>query len=38
LNNLEDNNTETTWIAPVLNIETWENTESLGGFFSMPVS
>jgi hypothetical protein len=36
MNNLENNNTETTWIAPVLNVETWENTESFVDFLVTP--
>ena len=40
MNNLE-NVVETShlvsWEAPVLSIESWEDTESLGGFFSISV-
>ena len=38
MNNLEnvvESTQELSWEAPVLSIESWEDTESLGGFFRM---
>ncbi len=33
MNNLETTIEETTWVAPELTVETWENTESMFDFF-----